>query len=121
MGFNNYKHLLIWQKSMDLVEETYRLIKLLPQEETYALANQMRRAAVSIPSNIAEGQARKSKKDFIKFLLISVGSKSELETQLLICCRLNYLTESQIHKALMLCDEVSKMIYTLIDRLKAEL
>ena len=63
MGVINYRELIVWQKSMDLVEETYKLVKFLPKEELYALSDQMRRAAVSIPSNIAEGQSRNTKKD----------------------------------------------------------
>lgn len=75
-----HKELLVWQKSMLLVEEIYRLVKRLPKEETYALSDQMRRAAVSIPSNIAEGNARNSPKEFQHFLYISLGSAAELET-----------------------------------------
>ena len=75
-----YKDLLVWQKSTDLVVEIYRVAKLLPKEELYALSNQMRRAAVSIPSNIAEGQARASQKEFVQFLSIAKGSNAELHT-----------------------------------------
>ena len=91
-----HKELLVWQKSMLLVEEVYRLVKMLPKEETYALSDQMRRAAISIPSNIAEGNARNSPKEFQQFLYISLGSAAELETQLLICQRLGYIL-SLIH------------------------
>ena len=88
---NYYKNLIVWQRSMDLVEETYRLIKFLPPDERFALADQMRRAAISIISNIAEGAGRKTKNDFIQFLSIARGSKYELETQILVCVRLNFL------------------------------
>ncbi|MCM8525147.1 MAG: four helix bundle protein [Lentisphaeraceae bacterium] len=87
----DYKDLKVWQESMDLVEDIYRLVKVLPKEENYALSDQMRRAAVSIPSNIAEGQNRNTHKEFVQFLYIALGSASELETQLLICQRLGYV------------------------------
>ena len=87
----DYKDLKVWQESMELVENIYRIVKLLPKEENYALSDQMRRAAVSIPSNIAEGQNRNTHKEFVQFLYIALGSASELETQLLICQRLGYV------------------------------
>ena len=76
----NYKELIVWQKSMDLVAEIYKLVKFLPKEETYALSDQMRRAVVSIPSNIAEGYGRNSTRDYVKFLKTARGSCFELET-----------------------------------------
>ena len=111
---NSYKELIVWQKSMDLVVEIYKLVKSLPKDELYALSSQMRRAAVSIPSNIAEGYSRDSDKQFLQFLSISKGSASELETQLIICTRLNYLTKSQIEIALNLCDEICRMLSKII-------
>ncbi|WP_303787637.1 four helix bundle protein [Ruminococcus flavefaciens] len=114
---NYYKKLLVWQKSMDLVEETYRLIKFLPSDERFALADQMRRSAVSIVSNIAEGAGRKTKNDFIQFLSIARGSKYELETQFLVCIRLNYFNEKQAGLALQLCSEIGKMLNALIKSL----
>jgi four helix bundle protein len=102
---------------MQVVEDTYRLVRHLPKEELYALSSQMRRAAVSIPSNIAEGQARNSTKEFINFLSIAKGSTAELETQFLLCVRLNYLEQSQINSILDSCEEVGKMLSTLIVRL----
>ena len=117
MFVKSYQELLVWQKSMELVTIVYQLTKLLPKEEIYALANQMRRAAVSIPSNIAEGQARNSTKEFVNFLSIARGSNAEVETQLMICVRLKFLTQSQIEMALNLCGEVGKMLNALIGRL----
>jgi len=114
MAVADYKNLIVWKKSMDLVVEIYNLVKKLPKEETFALSSQMRRAVVSIPSNIAEGYSRNSEKQFAQFLSISKGSASELETQLLICMRLDYLKESQVINALNLCDEVCRMINKLI-------
>ena len=80
MAFNSCEDLIVWQKAMDLTTEIYRLIKFLPREETYALSDQMRRAAVSIPSNIAEGHGRNSNKEFANFLSIARGSLTELRT-----------------------------------------
>jgi four helix bundle protein len=106
----DYKDLIVWQKAMDLVVEVYVLVKLLPREEVYALSSQIRRAAISIPSNIAEGQARNSSKEFIQFLAIAKGSKAELETQLLLCVKIGYLTDNQIEVAMSLLTEIGKMI-----------
>ena len=92
----DFKDLIVWQKAMVLVAEVYQLVKKLPQEEHFALSDQIRRAAISIPSNIAEGQGRNSTKEFIRFLAIAKGSKAELETQLLLCVRINYLNNLEI-------------------------
>ncbi|MEW5920557.1 MAG: four helix bundle protein [Bacillota bacterium] len=102
---------------MELVKEVYRLAKLLPKEEMYALSDQMRRAAVSIPSNIAEGQARTSTKEFAQFLSIARSSKAELQTQLLICVDLGYLADMDIKEAIELSEEVGKMLVALIKKL----
>jgi four helix bundle protein len=106
---------------MDLVVEVYKAVMLLPDEEMYVLSDQMRRAAVSIPSNIAEGQERNTTKDFIKHLFIAKGSKGELETQLLICVRLKFLAQSQIETAQSLLTEIGKMLNALIQGLSAKL
>ena len=113
----SYQDLLVWQKAMELVAEIYRIVKLLPQEERYALSDQMRRSAVSIPSNIAEGQARSSAKEFIQFLSIAKGSNAELQTQCLICERISYIPGSELKTALALSDEVGKMLTVLIKHL----
>lgn len=113
----DYKDLIVWQKAMDLVVEVYALAKLLPKEEIYALSSQIRRAAISIPSNIAEGQARNSTKEFIQFLAIAKGSKAELETQLLLCLRIGYLHEDQIATAMNTLAEIGKMINALQQKL----
>ena len=114
---SSYEELIVWQKTMDLVAEVYRIVKLLPKEEIYALSDQMRRAAVSIPSNIAEGQVRKSSKEFANFLSVARGSNAELHTQLLICQRLQYITQENILKALTLSEEVAKMIVSMLQKL----
>ena len=113
----SYQELTVWQKAMELVLEIYRVAKLLPKEETYALSDQMRRAVVSIPSNISEGQARNSTKEFVNFLSIAKGSNAELQTQCLICSRLSYIPESELQTALALSDEVGKMLNTMIKKL----
>ena len=113
----SYKELIVWQKAMDLVEEIYRLVKLLPKEEQYALSDQLRRAAVSIPSNIAEGYGRSQGREYVRFLNIARGSKNEVETQLLICVRLGYVPEGKINQAMQMCDEVGKILNKIIKSL----
>ncbi len=114
----SYKDLIVWQKSMDLVIEIYKLVKKLPKEETYSLSDQMRRAVVSIPSNIAEGYTRKSTNEYLNFLSIANGSCTELETQLLICERINYLSEADTEKAFVLIDEIGAIIYHIMTKLR---
>lgn len=113
----DYTKLLVWHKSMDVVEEIYILTKQLPKEELYALSDQLRRAAVSIPSNIAEGQSRFSPKDFCHFLSIARGSAAEVETQLLICERLKYLREEEVRTVCMQTREIRKMLTAMIANL----
>lgn len=119
MRAKDYKDFIVWQKAIDLSVEVYRLVKLLPKTETYALSDQMRRAVVSIPSNIAEGQGRSSAKDFANFLGIARGSQKELETQLYICTKIGYLSEEEASTALNLCEEVGKMLNALIIKLQS--
>ena len=116
-----YRELNVWQKAMDLVIEVYRLCKYLPKEETYGLSDQMRRCAVSIASNIAEGQARGSNKDFIRFLSISQGSRAELYTQLEICRRLNYIPEDETIIAANLSNETGRMMTNLAKKLQEQI
>jgi len=115
---SSFKDLEIWQRSIGLVEEIYRITKSFPQEETYGLSSQLRRAAISIPSNIAEGFARASEKEYKQFLYVSLGSCAEVSTQITIADRLGYLKQE---KADVLSDEVeqiSKMTMGLIKKLK---
>ena len=98
----------VWQKAIDLVVEVYRVTEHFPKEEIYGLINQMRRAAVSIASNIAEGAARGTKAEFKKFLAIAQGSAAELETQVIIAGRLGFPIETE--KFLSELDEISRMI-----------
>lgn len=116
-NIKDFKDFFLWQRAMDLVVEVYDLVKKLPKEELFALSDQIRRAVISIPSNIAEGQGRNSSKEFIHFLSIAKGSKAELETQLLLCVRINYLKELEIEKAMSLVEEVGKMLHSLQKRL----
>ena len=106
----SYKDLKVWQRAMDLTTEVYKLVVKLPSFEQYALSDQMRRAAVSIPLNIAEGHTRASSKEFKNFLSIAEGSNAEVETQLLLCRNVGYLTDDDIKTALDYCDQVGKMI-----------
>ena len=114
----DFKDLIVWQKAMELVAEVYILVKKLPKEELFALSDQMRRAAISIPSNIAEGQGRNSSKEYVRFLAFAKGSKAELETQLLLCVKINYLNILEIETAINLIHEIGKMINALQKSLK---
>ncbi|MBQ9487934.1 MAG: four helix bundle protein [Selenomonadaceae bacterium] len=118
MAIINYRDLNVWKKSMDLVVEIYNLVKLFPKYETYGLSDQMRRAAVSIPSNIAEGQGRNSTAEFVRFLNIARGSCAELDTQLEVCIRLEYVNKSDISKVIELCQIVGKMLSAMISKLR---
>ena len=118
MRFMTYKELIVWQKSMDLVTKIYRITRKLPKEEIYGLTNQLRRSAVSIPSNIAEGNARFSTKEYLRFLSVARGSQAEVETQLLLCVRLNYLTQEDIDEELLLLNEIERMLNSMITKLR---
>lgn len=110
----SYQQLKVWQRGIELVAEIYRLTKLFPREELYGLSSQMRRSAVSIPSNIAEGYARKHRQEYIQFLRIAYGSSSELETQIIIAKMLNFLEESAFRAVENFVLEVKKMLSGLI-------
>ncbi len=97
---HSYRELRVWQKSVDLVTAIYQLTRAFPKEELYGLTSQIRRSAVSVGSNIAEGQGRLSKRDFRHFLGQARGSLFELETQLLIACRLGYVREPDLQRTL---------------------
>jgi four helix bundle protein len=114
----HYKDLIAWQKAMDLVTALYDATEEFPKRETYSLTDQMRRAAISVPSNIAEGQAQYSNPQFRHFLRISRGSLAELEPQVLIAQRRNYLSESQAAQLLKRANEVGRILSGLIDSLK---
>jgi len=107
----------VWQKSMDLVTVIYKIVIKLPLNEQYGLASQLRRAAVSIPANIAEGFGRWHAKEFVRFLLIANGSVKELETHLLIGVRLGFISPKETETPMQMTSEISKMIFALRDRL----
>ena len=113
----SYRDLIVWQKSVDLCVDAYRLAKKLPKEELYALSDQIRRAAVSVPSNIAEGHARHSRKDFAHFLTTAQGSIAEMETQLHLAVRMAMLAEEEVDRLMLLSQEVSKMLMALRSKL----
>jgi four helix bundle protein len=115
---SNYKELQVWQKSIELVLDVYKLVKELPSEERDALGDQMRRVAVSIPSNIAEGYARESTKEFRHFLRIASGSLAELNTQLVICQQLNYCTLQMYNDLVVQMESIDRMLVALRKRLE---
>ena len=110
MKVKNYQELIAWQKAMDLVEEVYKVSKSFPREEIYGLTSQVRRAAVSIPSNVAEGQGRTTTPDFLRHLSIAYGSLRELETQVLIAARLGYLARGKIDDVMNMAGEVGRLL-----------
>ena len=115
---NSYKELIVWQKSFKLVKQLYEITKAFPKAEIYGIISQIRRAAVSIPSNIAEGFVRKSKKEFSQFVAIAFGSGAELETQLLLAKELGFITEQEFVATNSLLQEVMKMLNSLLSKLK---
>lgn len=114
----NFKELLVWKKSIDFVTDIYRITGDFPKDEIYGLISQIRRASVSIPSNIAEGNSRRSKADYLQFLRIARGSCAEVETQLIISKNLNYINEEDDQKLNNTIIEISKMLNGLINSLQ---
>lgn len=110
MTSQSYISLEVWQKAMAFVTKVYTLTKLFPKEELYSLTNQIRRAAVSIPSNIAEGRSRHTTKDYMRFIIMARGSVAELETQLLISKNLGYVTEDKLQPLLKDAGEIGRML-----------
>jgi four helix bundle protein len=110
----SYRDLVAWQKAMDLVEEIYRLTQDFPACEQFGLVNQLRRATVSVPSNIAEGQGHRSGKQFVHFLRMARGSLQEVETQIQIAGRLGYLNETAVSSVCALYEEVGRLLAGLI-------
>ena len=114
-GIRTHKDLNVWKEAMDLAKQIYCLTRNFPKEEIHGLVSQMRRAAVSIPSNIAEGAARSSHKEFIRFLYIALGSLAELETQLLLSKELGFADNSEIDEGV---GRIRKMLAGLIEYLR---
>lgn len=116
----SYRQLKVWQKSFACVSRIYKLTAVFPPSELYGLSSQMRRASISIPSNIAEGSQRISDKEFGNFLLIARGSIAELETQILLAIDLQYVSLGKVQGILDELDEISRMLHSLFSKLKAQ-
>jgi four helix bundle protein len=110
MKVRSYKDLSVWQKAMRLVEECYRVTDTFPRNEEFGLKSQMRRAAVSIPSNVAEGNVRHSSNEYCRFLAIALGSTAELETQIELARRLGLQSEDDADQLAQRCQEVGRML-----------
>jgi four helix bundle protein len=117
-GMQSFRELIVWQKAMELVVEIYRITAMFPKNESYGLANQMQRAAVSVPSNISEGHALKQTKSYLRHLAIASGSLAELETQLEISERLKYLMPED-RQLIAKAEEVGKMLTGLRNSLQS--
>ena len=117
-NIRSYQDLEVWQMGMELVEDCYRLTRQFPREEQYGLTSQIRRAAVSIPANIAEGYGRDMTGSFIQFLRVAQGSVRELETHLLLSGRLEIISQDALAKPLGLAERISKMLRSLIRKLE---
>lgn len=113
MKVSSYKELIVWKKAIDLVKLLYVLTNGFPKTEIYGITSQMRRSAISIPSNIAEGYGRRSHKEYLQFYSIAYGSALELETQLIIANQLHFVSETEFKSAESLLTEVIKMLYVM--------
>jgi len=116
---NSFKDLIVWQKSMDLVIKIYQITNKFPKSEVYGISSQMRRSAVSIPSNIAEGRRRGSRKEYCNFLLIAYGSGAELETQAEIVKRLGFIDISSYNEISNLLTEIMKMLNSMLSKIRS--
>lgn len=114
---NSYKDLLVWQKGMELVKLVYSITQSFPNEEKFGLTSQIRRSAISIPSNIAEGYGRDFTRNYSQFLKISRGSLTELETQIIIAFEIGYLTDKDFNSVISLIEEENKMLNSLIKKM----
>ena len=117
-SIKTYRDLLVWQKSMDLVTEIYRLSKSFPQDELYGLSAQIRRSAVSVPSNIAEGYGRQSKQDYLRFLKMASGSLYELQTQIEISQKLSYISKDDYEVIFNRAKEIERMLSSMIRKVE---
>ena len=115
----SYRELIVWQKSMDLAEKTYLLVSDFPDDERFGLAHQLKKCAVSIPSNIAEGHTRRSTKDYLRFISFALGSVAEAETQLLLVVRLGMVAPEQTAPLEDLLAEIGKMLRAIQSRLES--
>ena len=110
MPSHGYRDLVVWQKAMQFVTTIYRSTEQFPKSEVFALSNQLRRAAVSVPSNIAEGRGRNSDRELQRYLSIAYGSLMEAETQLQIACNLGYIEQAEVERLLADASEIGRMI-----------
>ncbi len=115
---HNFKELKVWQHSMDLAVEIYTLMQKMPKDELYGLTSQIKRCTVSIPSNLAEGAGRHSTADFARFVDISNGSANELETQLILANRLQFLSQNDLQGVYPAIESIQKMNYNLLKNLR---
>jgi len=115
-----YKRLNAWHKALDLVVQVYRVTAIFPTEERYGLVQQMRRAAVSVPANLAEGSSRSSTKDYLRFVEIATGSLYEVRTYIELATRLGYLTVDEAHTVDSAADEIAAMLYKLVRSLETK-
>jgi four helix bundle protein len=124
VSVSNFRELEVWQLGMALAKEVYLLTADFPREERYGLSSQLQRSAVSIPSNIAEGNARKSTRDYARFVSIALGSSAELQTQLLISSSLDLGNKNKLNNAIEMCDRTGQMLLrlhqSLIRRIESE-
>lgn len=118
---HNFKELKVWQEARTLVKATYQLSKAFPEDERFGLTNQIRRSAISIPSNIAEGCGRKTDKDFCHFLYVSQGSAFELETQLILALDLEYISQETFDTIEIEVTKVQKMLNGLINSIESKI
>lgn len=116
-----FRELKVWQLAMEIAAHVYRLTASFPRHELYGLASQLQRAAVSVPSNIAEGNKRESTKEYLYHISVAAGSLAELETQLLLAAKLNYASEEETEKLLVHADELARMLIGLRRSLRAKL
>lgn len=114
----SYKQLIVWQKAMDLTVLIYKITETFPKSEIYGLISQIRRAAVSIPSNIAEGYGRSSPKEYGQFYTVAYGSLLEVETQLTLSFRLGYIAQAKLGQIFTTIEEMSKMLHVMILKTK---
>jgi four helix bundle protein len=121
MPFSSYRDLRAWQSAMELCRLVYKVTKAFPKEELYGLTLQIRRSAVSVPSNIAEGHAREFTKEFLRHLSVAQGSLAELETQLILACDFECLGQKELEELMQLADDIGKMLRGLQKSLRKKL
>jgi len=117
----SFRDLLVWQKSMSLVTSIYQLTRDFPHAEMFGLTSQLRRASISIPSNIAEGYGRNTSKDYLRYLQIALGSLYEMQTQLEIASNLHFLDIVDFKKMISLCLEIERMLTSLVAKIRAKI